>query len=499
MKRVLLPMTAIAAFALVSSSFAADDSDALAVQVKQLSAQTKQLQNEVTSLRKKEAEEKATNAKKPVAATNSASPAIQRMWEHYVTVTTVPFSGKQLAYNGSDLLYNVSSMNEDLTLLKQKQDVLSLLAQNGHTINRPVIQVSGGVEGELYSSKAFNAASANGATTSGLALSTGELDFNAMASSWATAFMALDYSGSPVSQGNRNPNGTIYLARGFVTIGNLDKSPVYFTIGQMYSPFGRYSSSMVSTPETQSLMEIRTPTAILGYSAHNLALSVYTYEGSDTAGSDSMFEQGGVNATYKLMFGDQRSFDIGAGWVSNIADSQGMQGTGYATNLNGANYFGGFGSSTGSNNLVHTVDGADVNATLALGPVTMLAEYISALRSFAPTDLSFNGAGAKPAATHAEIDYLLPFLAKKYGTTLGTSFDHTSQSLAMNLEQDKYAVFLNTSIWRETIESIEYNYQTDYSKTTIANGSTVGSPTNANIVGTGKGVNTVLLQLGVYF
>ncbi|MDP1574774.1 MAG: LbtU family siderophore porin [Coxiellaceae bacterium] len=499
MKRILLPMTAVAAFALASPSFAADDSDALAIQVKQLNAQTKKLQSEVASLREKEKQKKAGSVQKPIVGTNSSSPAIQRMWEHYITVTTVPFSGKQLAYNGSDLLCNVSSMNEDVTLLQQKQDVLGLLAQQGHTINRPVLQVSGAAQGQLYSSRIFDPASANNATTSGLALSTAELDFNAMASSWATAFMALDYSGSPVSQGNRNPNATIYLSRGFVTIGNLDKSPVYFTIGQMYSPFGRYSTSMVSTPETQSLMEIRTPTAILGYSAHNLVLSAYTYEGSDTSGSDSMFEQGGVNATYKLMFGDNRSFNVGAGWASNIADSQGMQGTGYSTSFNGVNYFAGFGSSTGSNNLVHSVDGADVNATLALGPVTMLAEYITALRAFSPLDLTFNGVGAKPAAEHVEMDYLLPFFAKRYGTTLGASFDHASQSLALNLEQDKYAVFLNTSIWRETIESIEYNYQTDYSKTTTANGSTSVTPANTNIVGSGKGVNTVLLQVGVYF
>ena len=499
-------MTAVAAFALSAQTFAVDNStQALSAQVSELSAQTKQLQHEVWSLRHSKKAKKAKKAK-TVKTENTANtvkkaqvthinqnPEVVSLWHHYVTVTTVPYLARHLSYTGSDLLYNVSSMNEDLLLLQQKQAFETNLEQNGLSINHPIIQVSGALQAQFYSSSAFTPNSANGGATSGMALSTGELDFNATASSWATAFMALDFNGSPVSTGNRNPNSAIYLERGFLTLGNLNKAPIYFSMGEMYSPFGAYSTSMVSTPMTQSMMEIRTPTAVLGYSAHNIFASVYTYQGGEVSGTNQVFKQGGVDAGYKATFHGTDSIGFGTGFVSNIADSQGMQGTGYSTT--NASYFSGFGATSTSNNLIHAVGGGDVNGSLTVGRVTLIGEYITALEKFSPLDLTYNSAGAQPSAVHGEVDYILPFLPKKFSTALGVSYDHTSQALALNLEQNKYAVFLNTNIWRETVESIEYNYQADYG----TGDSAIGRDGPVPIVGTGRGISTVLVQFGVYF
>ena len=56
-------------------------------------------------------------------------------------------------------------------------------------------------------------------------------------------------------------------------------------------------------------------------------------------------------------------------------------------------------------------------------------------------------------------------------------------------------MFASTSLWRETSESIEYRHDTDYSTADVA----TGRAATANIVGTGRGRNSVTLQLGVYF
>jgi len=322
-KKFLLPMTALAVVALSTTSFAAADpttsNAALEAQVQALSAQTKELQHEVWLLshQQKQKNKKAKIKKSqphnaPVVQTETTTPTthsthirtnpeIVSLWHHYVSVTTVPYLSRHSAYDGSDLLYNVATMNEDLMLLQQKQALVTELAKAGLAIHHPIIQVSGALEGELFSSPAFTANSHTG-STAGVALSTGELDFNAIASSWASAFMALDYNGSPVSTGNRAPNATIYLERGFVTIGNLNKFPVYFSIGQMYAPFGAYKNSMVSTPLTQLMMEIRLPTAVLGFSKDNFLASIYTYTGSQTTGGNFIFKQGGVNAAYTKNF-----------------------------------------------------------------------------------------------------------------------------------------------------------------------------------------------------
>ena len=356
--------------------------------------------------------------------------------------------------------------------------------------------MSGEVAGELSSVGGFGAPTVNS-----LSLSTAEMQFNAIASSWASAFMSMDFSGAPVSTGNREPNSTIYLGRGFVTIGNLNHCPVYFSAGLMYVPFGRYANSMVSSPMTLSMGKIRTPAALLGFSLNNgLFGSVYGFSGSQTSGSNDLIKQEGVNLGFKKKFESTDNYSIGAGWVSNFADSQGQQNTGLST---ATGQFGGFAvtnASTGSSNnnlLVHRVDAIDGHGSVAFGPVTLLGEYLGALRRYSPLDLTYNGAGALPQAAHAEVDYMLPFFAKKYGTAVGVSYDHTWQALALNLPQNKYAVFLNTSIWRETTESIEYNHQTDYASTATATGR--GALASAPIAGTGKGSNSVLAEVGVYF
>lgn len=508
MKRVILPMTAFTAVALSVSSFANTTSTAaLSAQINALSQQTKQLQHQVWLLKqqqKKQAAQKPAKKYKVSAAaattpvTAGRAPEIVKLWRNYVTVTTAPYLSRHAAYNGSDLLYNVSSVNEDLLLLQQKSKMIKEMDQAGIPFHRPMIQFSGSLQGQAYSSGAFTTNSANGGATSGIALSTAELDMNATASRWATAFMALTFSGSPVSTGNRNPNSQIYLERGFLTLGDLNKAPVYFSMGEMYAPFGAYTTSMVSTPETQSLFEIRTPVALLGYTKGVFNGSIYDYEGSQTSSGAKLLQQGGVNAGIMDNIGTngKDSFKAGAGYVTNIADSQGMQGTGYST-VN--NQFSGFGASTSvssdNNTLVHAVGGVDGNAALVVGRFTLLGEYIFATRAFSPLDLTYDGSGAQPTAGHAEVDYVLPFFPQKYGTALGISFDQTSQALGLNLEQNKYAVYVNTNLWRETVESIEYNYQKDYgtSNTSIGRGATTP------IVGTGRGINTVIGEVGVYF
>ena len=490
MKRVILPISAVAAFALSAGSFAATtdaSSASLSVEVNQLSAKTKKLEREVAALHKQSNKKRVVVKHAHVVVVPVVHP-----WAHFVTVTTTPFLGRQTDYDGQDLLYNLSSNNEDLRLLKQKQYLANQMAAQGYQLDRPILQLSGAVAGQGFSASGFNTGTNNGINLAGA-----ELDMNAIASSWATGFMSMDFNGSPISTGNREPNSTIYLGRGFATIGNLNRFPVYFTAGLMYVPFGRYANGMVTTPLTMSLAKIRTPAALLGFSLDNgLHGSVFGYSGSQTSGGQPVFKQGGADVGYKHQLNQQDAFSVGAGWVSNIADSQGQQSTGLST---ATGQFGGFGvttpTSTNNNLLVHAVDGVDGHATVSVGPVSLIGEYIGAAERFNIADMTYNGVGAKPQAAHVEADYLLPFFAKKYDTTLGAAYGHTWQALALNLPQNSYSLFLNTSIWRETGESIEFRHDTDYATSAAA----LGRGATTAIAGTGRARNSVTGQVGVYF
>jgi outer membrane murein-binding lipoprotein Lpp len=490
-KRVLLPMTAIAAFALTSSGFAADDSSALSAQVQQLSTQTKQLQREVTALKK--GHKKAAKAKAAPAKTAEVKP-----WNHFVTVTTTSFNGKPASYDGSSLIFNYASINEDLLLLTQRQSLVDQMAAQGYKIDRPILQVSGSVAGELYSASGYHSTPSNG-----INLSTAEFDFNAIASSWANAFMSLDYNGSPISSGNREPNSSIYLGRGFLTIGNLDVSPIYFSAGQMYVPFGRYANSMVDTPLDESVARIRTPAVLLGFKLNDgLFGSVYGYNGSRTSGHSDLFKQFGVNGGIKNTFGTNNSYELGAGWVSNMGDAQGQQNTGLGVSNT---QFSGFavqqtGQLTSNNDLVHNVDAVDVHGSVSTGPITVISEYDAALRAYSPFDMQFNTTpdsmnGAKPSVVYVEGDYKLPWFPARTSTAFGVSYGHTWEALALNLPENSYAAFLNTSIWRGTQESIEYRYDTDYATADNATGRGATAP----IVGTDNGRHSILGEVSVFF
>ena len=304
MKKVILPMTALAAFSLSASVFAVENNSAastatLSAQVNHLSAETKKLEHEVWLLKKQKhhAAKKHVRSEQLTDVKNTPS-ANKHPWEHFVTVTTTPFLGRRTDFDGDDLLYNVSSNNEDLRLLEQKAKLDTVMHEHGYSLDRPILQVSGAIEGEGFSQSGFNTN-----TSSGINLSTAELNFNAIASSWASAYMSLSYNGAPVSTGNREPNSTIFLSRGFATIGNLNKFPVYFTAGLMYAPFGRYANALIDTPLTESLFKIRTPAALLGYSHNGLRASVYGYSGSQTSGGQPIFKQWGVDSGYKYKFG----------------------------------------------------------------------------------------------------------------------------------------------------------------------------------------------------
>lgn len=488
MKRVILPIS-IAALVLSASTYAADDATPLAVQVQQLSAKTKKLAKEVKNLKKQHRVTVVHQDEHLVADKD----AVFSPWHHYVTVTTTPFLGRGTLFDGSDLLVNMPSMNEDLRLLKQKTLVENEMRAQGYSLDRPILQLSGEVEGELFSTGGFGTQS-----TDGMSLSTAELDLNAIASSWATAFMAVDYNGSPISSGNREPNSTLYLSRGFVTIGDLNQTPIYFTGGLMYVPFGRYANGMVSTPLTISVGKIRTPAALVGFSLDNgLFGSVYGYSGNQTSGHSQVFKQGGANLGFKNTYSGF-SYTVGGGWVSNIADAQGQQNTG---NSVAGGQFGGFAvfqpsaPTVSNNNLVHRVDAYDVNAKVGEGPYTLIGEYIASLRHYDVTDLTYNGGGAQPKAMHLEVDYILPWFPKDTSTSIGFSYGNTWNALGLNLPKTSYAVFLNTSIWRETTESIEFRHDVDYRSSATAS----GRNTTALITGTGKSRNSVVAEVGVYF
>ncbi len=414
----------------------------------------------------------------------------------------------QSAFDASDLVVNQSTMNEDLRFLLQRQELQHIVGiENLPSVHRPQVFLSGKVEPLFIYSQPFGGTSPASSGSTSIDLSSVELDTLAEASDWAYAFTSLNLetnrlrNPSTIGSGNPLNNSRIFLKRGFITIGNLDKSPFYFSAGQEYVPFGRYTSYMLSNPDTLSEGRINARAAVLGFYNRGLYLSTYALNGAaDTpSGFDAnhVYEWGG-NGGYKYAFG-KLTGQFGAGYTTNIAEAQGYQLTGLSTSS-----FAGFSANPTTELLQHPVGGFNAHVQGNMGPINLISEYITATKAFAPEDLTFNGEGARPKALHNEADITFNnVFSSSKSIALFLAYDHAWQSLALNIPQNSYIAGLSTSLWKNTIEAIEYRHDVNYNSNDTASG--ICDPNNTGIASTcpvtvlGHNQNQVLVQFGTYF
>ncbi|MDP1574703.1 MAG: LbtU family siderophore porin [Coxiellaceae bacterium] len=415
----------------------------------------------------------------------SDQPYMASLINHNVYVAIGPLVTSEAAYDATDVIYHLSQTNLNLALLESKKTLLTQITDADLKLRHPILQLSAGVGGQLYNLPTFTPNAAGNVRTAGLNLEGNEIDFNAIITPWVNSFVAIS---------NDSDNISLALSSGFLTIGNLNASPIYFSLGEMNVPFA-YSPTALSTAALPaSMMTINTPTVLLGYSKNNFMAAIYGYTGSEVVGGSSPIPQAGAETYYTLFFGEnaQDSCKIGVGVLTNVADAGGFQNTYYATN---EGQFGGFDQSGSSNNLAHSVSGGDINVKILAGRWKFMAEYVASLRQFSVQDLSFDNHGAAPQAARIEARYSPAFIPKKHGAFIGAAWDHTMQALELNFEKNKYAFFFNVAIWRATGFKLEYDRQQDYG--TSQTGSGLGA--TAPIIGTDKGINAVSVELWVYF
>lgn len=402
-------------------------------------------------------------------------------------VVASPYLGDRPAFDGSDYIVNISSINRDVRLMQQRRRLYRAYRNMGYPIpERPIIALSGKAEpvGMINSDYV-------GGTNVDLTLGSSELDVAAALNQNVEAYIAIAYDASPPEVGPRIDNSAFNLNMGFVNIGNLDKTPFYFTAGQVYVPFGRYSSSMISSPLTLDLARTKTRPFILGYKSQTDTgpfAATYIYRSDTNLGRSGV---GGVNGGYVFAFEDL-SGEVGASYISSINDAAGMQST--AAN---PGTFGGFGSVLNGNELVRKTQAVDIYGNMAYDRFNFAAEWVSATQAFRTQDLSFNGHGAKPQALQTEID--MTFKVFNRPASIGVGYQRTKEALALNLPEHRFIGVFNISIWKDTVESIEYRHEIDYGANDFANGAAPTGLVNAPTIGTGGSADTVAAQIGVYF
>jgi hypothetical protein len=405
-------------------------------------------------------------------------------------VVTSPYLGISSSYDASDLLINIPYINEDLSLLKQQQKIFSYCRKSTINLTDPLVILSGKIEAQIAASNHFH--TFHNDANYDIDLTGAELDTAVLVNSWSTGYLAFVYDNSQGGFNRRLDNSNLLLDRGFLTFGNLDQSPIYVTLGQYYIPFGQYSSAMLTDPLTKLMGRTKARALTLGYfkkiQQSSINASVYAFNGDTRTRNDDRRRSGGVNINYGYAKNDW-AVDLISGYITNITDAGGMQHNGLDSN---DGFFSGF-SGTHQSEMVSAIPAFHLRGKLNLNQFTLIAAYLTAARSFSKDTLSFNGQGAQPKAFHTELDYNFPIFTKP--SLIGVGYDESSRALALAIPKKQYTAIFTTSVWKDTIESLEFCHAVDYATTDLANGIGGVIP----IQGTGRSSNTVTFQVGFYF
>lgn len=407
-----------------------------------------------------------------------------------VSVVTSPYPGEQTAYNASDLMVNIENQNEDLLLLQQRQNIETQSKSLGLPYaDRPLIIISGELLPQLIVGRNYK-----NQPVSQITLNTAEVDIEAIASRWAAGFLQLNYDNSTALATGQNistvNNSRVYVSTGFVTIGDLNSFPLYVTAGQMYAPYGVYIDGLVTNPLTQLIGRALIRTALVGYSQDGVYAETYAYKGDTYIGNRNSIDEGGLNGGYNGNHGPW-TYDFGVGYITNMADAQGAQ----ANAIVVSGEFQGFGQNAASEQIHKKIPGGNIHTEIQYNNWNFAAEYISALTAYNPLDMTYNSRGAKPQASHVELDYNRTLLGKPW--TFIMAYDRSWEALAYNIPEQSYFGVINVSVWKDTVESIEFRRDVNYPATASAIGSVANSPTPIAPLGNIR--NTVTLQLGLYF
>lgn len=403
-------------------------------------------------------------------------------------VVSSPYLGDRPAFDGSDYIVNISSINRDIRLMQQRRRMYRAYESIGYPVPQmPIISLSGKSEPVAVLNSPFR-----GNMDGDITLGSSELDIAAALNQNVEAYIAIAYDESPPAVGPRISNSAFNLNMGFVNIGNLDRTPLYFTAGQVYVPFGRYSSAMISAPLTMNLARTKSRPFIFGYKSQEDTgpfAAVYGFRSDTTLGKSGV---GGLNLGYIFARGSDTG-EIGASYISAINDAAGMQSTG----SNVGTTFGGFGSFTNGNEAVRKIPAFDVHGNVGIDRYNFSAEWVGVSERFRTQDLSFNDRGAKPQAAQFEAN--MTFRAFNRPSSLGVGYQWSKDALALNLPKQRLIGVFNISIWKDTVESLEYRHDIDYRLYQFANGAAPEGFVNAPTIGTGRTADTVSAQIGVYF
>ncbi len=330
-----------------------------------------------------------------------------------------------------------SQLNELHKMLKQTQAQVEKTEQKVEEEKASpafldTVQIGGVLEFEATSTEDFA-----GADSSDLSLAKAELSFSAKPHEYVTTNIVALYE-----DGSNN----ITLDEATIEIANKENFPLYTTVGKWALPFGNYDTAMSSDPITKTLGETKENAILVGATYAGFSVEGFVYNGdTQQAGEGNNIDQYGLNVAFE---GEDAglTYALGAGYVNNIADSDGV------TDV-----------VTGPTALNSYVGGMSLNGSVTVSDITFNAGYVKATDTFKAGELAFNGQGAQPRAWNTELSYATEIMGKP--TTFAATYQGSDEALALSLPETRVGAAVTVEVYDKTALTLEYLADEDYSKT----------------------------------
>jgi hypothetical protein len=185
-------------------------------------------------------------------------------------------------------------------------------------------------------------------SASDLVLATVEFILDAAVNDWLSGHVGLLWEEDDTEENN--------LDEAYITAG----STFYAQVGRFYLPFGNFASAFISDPLTLELAEISHSSAMVGYGNERFNVCAGAFKGDDEDVIENVYAAANVSVCEWA--------SVGAYYLSDIME------TGSQTEI-------------AANVAVEKEAGAGAYLSLFIGPVTVNAEYVTALDDVAADTL----------------------------------------------------------------------------------------------------------------
>jgi hypothetical protein len=189
----------------------------------------------------------------------------------------------------------------------------------------------------------------------------------------------------------------VTVDEGFIRLDGEDVIPFYLNIGRLYVPFGYFESHFISDPLTLELAETQESAVVAGYATDMFEISIGLFNGdvNETDDDDDHIDNLVAGAMFTLPENNTFGLMVGASYISNISESDTLEGE------NGVD--------SDNNTIDENVGGFSAFISASLYEKFFLeVEYVTALDSFEAGELDFdNGKRMEPSAYNIELAYLL--------------------------------------------------------------------------------------------